>query len=153
MQDHFQTVLNDLGAKIGLDLALSAEGQVALGIDDAEIGLTYLAESDEVHLHTIIGALPDTPGATFFGLLMSANHMGAMTMGASIGCDLEAQLVTLNRRVPSGWLNVVRFETLLETFADLAGAWRDNYASLTAAADTEETPDEPAAAGDAWIRM
>lgn len=152
MKDALQAILNDFGAKIGIDLPLSAEGQVAIGVDDIEIGLTHVEGSDELHLHTILGALPDDPDATFYSVLMSANHMGAMTQGAAIGCDLEEGLVTLNHRIPVDWLTLPRFEALLESFADLAGAWRDNFSALTDAA-AQPVPDSPVADGNDWIRM
>lgn len=155
MKDAFQTILNDFGAKIGIDLPLSAEGQVAIGVDEIEVGLSYVEAADEVHLHSIIGALPDEPGPAFFSVLMAANHLGSMTEGGAIGCDLEEQLVTLNRRVPAGWLTLPRFETVLERFADLAAVWRDNYAALITTAEAADAAgaDTAAAGGDAWIRM
>mgnify|MGYP000955670429 CR=1 FL=1 len=155
MKDAFQAILNDFGAKIGIDLPLSAEGQVAIGIDETELGLSYVEGTDELHLHTIIGALPDEPTVAFLSVLMAANHMGAMTEGGAIGCDLEEQLVTLNRRIPAAWLTLPRFETLIEGFADLAAVWRDNYAALITTAEAAEAAGTEAAAagGDSWIRM
>lgn len=156
MQQMLQTALDGLAQSLGLDsLKLSADGDIALSIDEVEIGITLMAQSGQVRLLSIIGDMPETEGKEIAQILLAANHLGAMTGGAAIGFDTEAELVTLNLCLPVPGLTSETLASALETMANVTTAWRQNLPVLAEidAAAAPATPTGGEGSGGDWLRV
>ena len=155
MQQTLQTALDGLAQNLGLDrLTLSSDGETAIAIDEVEIGITLVQSTGQVRLLSIIGDMPDTDGSELGQVLLAANHQGAMTGGAGIGYDAEADLLTLNLCLPVAGISAETLATALETMANVTAGWRSNLPVL-AEIDASTTP-AAAGSGDqgsGWVRV
>lgn len=157
MQQTLQSALDGLARNLGLDaLVLSSDGTTALSIDDVEIGITLMPAIGQVHLLSIIGDMPDTEGKELGQVLLAANHMGAMTGGAAIGYDAEADLITLNLCLPVAGITPETLAAGLETMANVTTGWRANLPvlrDLDAAAAPAAASAPTEGSDGSWLRL
>jgi Tir chaperone protein (CesT) family len=155
MRQTLQTALDGLARDLGLDaLVLSPEGEVAIAIDEVEIGITLMPGIGQVHFLSIIGDMPETEGKEIAQVLLAANHMASMTSGAAIGFDAESDLITLNLCLPVAATTAASLATALETMANVTTGWRTNLPvirELDAAAAPAAASGQ--GAGSGWLRM
>ena len=154
MKDKLQSALGELAETFGLDdLVLSGAGEVALEIDDVEIGITWMEDLQAVHLLGIVGEMPDVTGPELGKVILSANHMAVMTGGAAIGYDFDSNVLTLNWCLPTENITGPVLAQALQVMANVTAGWRGNLPVLRdmdAAAD----PAPPPAQGEGeWLRM
>lgn len=155
MRQTLQTALDELSRDLGLDgLPLSPDGETAIRIEDVEIGITLMPALGQVHFLSIIGDMPDTDGKELSQVLLAANHMGAMTSGASIGYDAEADLITLNLFLPVAEVTKDALASALERMANVTAGWRSNLPTLREI-DAAAAPAAPTSAsgGESWLRL
>lgn len=154
MHQTLQTALDGLAQTLGLDrLTLSSDGETAISIDDVEIGITLVQSTGQVRFLSIIGDMPETDGPELGQLLLAANHQGAMTGGAAIGYDAEADILTLNLCLPVAGISPEILAAALEVMANVTTGWRSNLPVL---AEIDATAAPAAASGDegsGWVRV
>lgn len=156
MHQTLQTALDGLAQSLGLDnLKLSADAEIAIAIDDVEIGISLLPQTGQVRLLSIIGDMPETDSKEIAQILLAANHLGSMTGGAAIGYDTEADILTLNHRLPVVGISSETLAAALENMANVTTGWRQNLPVL----GEIDAAAHPAAAsggegsGSGWVRV
>lgn len=156
MRQTFDTALKELGTELELGpLALDQDGTAAIGIDDVEIGMIFIGDTQEIQLYAIVGAIPDDADDRFFSVLLSANNMGAATGGAALAVNDADNAVTINRRHSTDKITSATLSEALQRFADTVEGWRQNYELLTGAVLQAASGGRAAttAPNDAWIKI
>lgn len=136
-----------LGKRIGIDLALDADGSCAFEADGLVVVLDYVPETGSIVLAGEIGEPPPERLEGLYKTLLAANHLFSGTGGATLSLDGDRIMVC--RSLPTAIMDGDSFYAEVEKFVNTAETWRKivvdyrDAAALTPAADAAESPSFP----------
>ena len=156
-----ESVLKELGAKVGLEIVLDENGACTLELDDGRVMLLQeRADLNELDFVATLGGVPEEARATVFTELLAANFYWQETFGATISwnADLEEAVIIYPLQLAGATPAVV--EPIFTRFVELQAAWSERLAEMVTAAqkgepdeaDDEEDEDETSAKGDMIIK-
>lgn len=155
-----ESVLKELGAKVGFEIALDENGACTLELADGRVMLLQeRADLNELDFVATLGGVPEEARAAVFTELLAANFYWQETFGATISwnVDLEEAVIIYPLQLAGATPAVV--ETIFTRFVELQAAWSERFAEMVAAAqegepdeaDDEEDEEETSAKGDMII--
>ena len=138
-----ESILKEIGAKRGLEIALDENGACALELDDGRCLLIQeRADLDELDFVASLGKVPDEVRAAVFTELLSANFYWKETFGATLSWNADLEEVVLIYPLALARATDESIDAVFERFIDLQAAWADRLAGLISAAqEREETAD------------
>ena len=141
-----KSILKELGAKNGLEMALDENGACTLELADGRVMLIQeRADLDELDFVATLGPVPEEVRATVFTDLLAANFYWKETFGATISwnTDLDEAVIMYPLNLANATDESV--ETIFTRFLELQDAWAERVAGLVADAqerDGREPDDE-----------
>lgn len=139
MNKQLETLLQQLGERVGLpDLAWDEGGECTLLFDD-NVGINLSVEEDNqaLVLYSIVGQLAPSVRTQAYEQLMSANFFWKDTLGATLGADTTTGTIVMAQSIPLSIIDLDVLENMLEHFIGLTENWMKRLAKL---ADGLETP-------------
>ena len=138
-REQAQSLLQTLGSRLGLPLALDADGACGLRIDDRlDITLRLEGQPPALLAYAPVGALPASGADGVLRRLLAANHVWEGSQGATWSVN-DGQ-VTLARLLPLPGLDVDALAHELARFADVARAEQERLQSPVPAPDAGRFP-------------
>lgn len=121
---HFQAVVRDFGAKVGMpDMAADDEGYIAISFDDRPFHLQYDTEEDNVVAFVKLGEVEVDRLVEIYSMLLAANLFWQGTNGATFSVEQDTGTVFLADRRPSATLDAGRLNDWLEGFINITEYW------------------------------
>lgn len=149
MATDLDRLMADFGQSLGIpELALDESGGAALQIDDVVLNLEADDDGRTLVVFADVGAPPRRGEASdeFYETLLKANFLHLGMGGATLGMDREAGFIALVDRVPVTGTGSAEFAERIERLVNLAEAWTERIAELSAATKELEVP--PAGSSD-----
>lgn len=143
---NIDTLLHELSIKTGLPNIKLNSAQVCRLVFDGTLTIDIESESDEktVHIHTVIGKLPDSGQKTLFYKMLTANAFGNGTNGAVLSIDETMDEILMFSTLNVENMIYSQFEDRLECFIRTAEIWR---------AIVSDTPTQKSASDDTMHRV
>ena len=130
------------------DLAFSEEQTARLVFDeDICVDLEWQAEDRVLYVHSSVGLLSDDSEALCREML-SANHFGRGTGGASLSLGDDQQEIILARCFETETLIVRHFADQLEAFVDTVADWMDRLSGIEHNDEIQHAGNQPGALTD-----
>ena len=139
------SVLKELGAKNGLEIALDENGACTLELSDGRVLLLQeRANLDELDFVATLGPVPKEVRADVFTDLLAANFYWNETFGATLSWNADLEEVVLIYPLPLADATPESVETIFTRFIELQAAWSKRFAGMIASAQERESgePDE-----------
>jgi hypothetical protein len=123
--EHFENLLKELGASVGLpDLKPSEDGFCSLRFDDrVTIDLECNEEAEALIFSSIVGTVPPKQEEQVYIELLEANLLWSGTGGATLGVDPETASIFMCYQEKMEGMKFLRFQELLKGFSDRALFW------------------------------
>ena len=135
--DNLNLALQELGAKIGFEIALDENGACTLELADGRpLLLQERPNLNELDFVAILGGVPDDRRGDVFADLLSANYYWQETLGATLSWNPALEQVVLIYPFPLADATPESLESTFERFLELQAAWKDRLAEL--ASDEDE---------------
>lgn len=117
-------LLNQLGSIIGIEgLSLNDDNGCTLGFDSQVINLQYEADEQMLVLFSELGSVQPDQKAVIYEELLTANFYRKQMQDCCLSFCPATQCVVLIRYLSVDGLDFIFFETLLQSFIDIATAW------------------------------
>lgn len=149
-----QSVLDDLGAAIGLDgMVLNVDGKLALTVGSLEVGMLYESEpADVLWLFSELGAVGDDDEAPMF--LLRAGFQSWLAAAMTVAVDRETGVAKAFIGIPVAMLTRDLLQSSLHRFATAALEIRNRLQERRYdALDTSAPNDAPPAAAAGCLRV
>ena len=133
--ENTQLMLEELGAKTGLEIVLDENGSCTLELSDGRVMLLQeRAGLNELDFVATLGPVPEEVRAEVFTELLAANFYWNDTFGATISwnVDLEEAVIIYPLNLADATTESV--ETIFTRFLELQDAWGSRFAELVAGA-------------------
>ena len=138
-REQAQSLLQTLGRRLGLPLALDADGACGLRIDDRlDITLRLEMQPPALLAYAPVGALPASGADAVLRRLLAANHVWEGSQGAT--WSVHDGQVTLARLLPLQGLDADALADALARLADVARAEQERLQNHAAAPDAGRFP-------------
>ena len=133
--DNLNLALQELGAKIGFEIALDENGACTLELADGRpLLLQERPNLNELDFVATLGPVPEEVRAAVFTELLAANFYWQETFGATLSWNAALEEVVLIFPLPLADATPESVETVFARFVDLQSAWAARFAALVAAA-------------------
>ena len=149
--DNLNLALQELGAKIGFEIALDENGACTLELADGRpLLLQERPNLNELDFVATLGEVPEDVRAEVFADLLAANFYWRQTLGATLSWNAELEQVTLIYPFPLSDATPESLETIFSRFLELQAAWKDRLSELIDGApqDDELEPEDLLPAND-----
>lgn len=121
----FARLIQDFARAANVDrIYPDEEGCYHLEIDGMAVGLSEIAEKDELFMWAEVGALPPEGSERLCHTLLTADFMGRATQGAILSVDPDSETVFLHRIDSVKALDFKHFMSKLEQFVNVLETWR-----------------------------
>jgi len=121
---HFQGVIRDFGAKVGMpDMAADDEGYIAISFDDRTIHLQYETDQDRVVVFTKLGEAEVDRLVEIYSMMLAANLFWQGTNGATFSIEPDTGTVFLADRKSAPTLSLGSLSDWLEGFINITEYW------------------------------
>ena len=126
-------VIREFGEKIGIpQLAFDNRGFCQLAFDDRTV--VQIQANDEAGtcvLFSLVATLEHGDRLPVYESLLQANLFWSGTDGATLSVEPQTGSVFLARQLPQQVMDLPTFETLMESFVNIAEFWTDELARLS----------------------
>lgn len=129
-----QNLFAELGQKMNLPaLALDAQGLAKLVFDGkVEVNIEHDANTNQLHLYTILGQAPASNAAPVLEKLLAGNLFGQATQGAVLAIDPLTDDILITTTLNPYKTDMVDFEKALEQHVSAAEQWLDKLGDASA---------------------
>ena len=132
--ENIGSILKEIGARNGLEIALDENGACTLELEDGRVMLLQeRADLNELDFVATLGPVPEEARAEVFTELLSANFYWRETFGATLSWNVDIEEVVLIYPLPLADATSESVETIFARFADLQTAWAERLAKTIAA--------------------
>ena len=129
--DNLNLALQELGAKIGFEIALDENGACTLELADGRpLLLQERPNLNELDFVATLGEVPEDVRAEVFADLLAANFYWRQTLGATLSWNAKLEQVTLIYPFPLADATSEALETIFSRFLELQAAWKDRLSEL-----------------------
>ena len=138
MKEEIESILKEIGAKNGLEIAFCEDGTCPLELADGRVLLIQKrANLDELDFVATLGPVPKEVRADVFTDLLAANYYWTETFGATISwnVDLDEAVIIYPFHLADATSESV--ETVFKRFVDLQAAWSERLAGMIKRAKEE----------------
>jgi len=146
-----ESILKEIGAKNGLEIALDENGACTLELSDGRVMLLQeRANLNELDFVATLGPVPEEARADVFAELLAANFYWQETFGATISWNADLEEIVLIYPLPLAGATPESVETIFNRFVELQSAWAERFAEMVADAqdDGDGADDEDGEEGD-----
>lgn len=134
-----ESILREIGAKNGLEIALDENGACTLDLADGRVMLLQeRANLNELDFVATLGPVPEEARADVFTELLAANFYWQETFGATISWNADLEEVVLIYPLQLAGATPESVETIFNRFVELQAAWAERFAEMVAGAHDEE---------------
>jgi len=134
-----ESILKEIGAKNGLEIALDENGACTLELADGRVMLLQeRANLNELDFVATLGTVPEEARADVFTELLAANFYWQDTFGATISWNADLEEVVLIYPLQLAGATPESVETIFNRFVELQSAWAERFAEMVAAAQHED---------------
>ena len=124
MLGNLEHVIAAMGNAIGLpDLRLDEDGYCCLAMDEVQVHIESLGETQHVLMHTCLGAVPPQADAALYARLLHAKHFFAKTSGATIGTHPDSGSIDMALVLEAQHISAEGFLRALQSFVNAAEWW------------------------------
>ena len=135
----YEKLLEEFGAKFGIDGLADEGGAAALVIDDTKVDLIHDADAGCVVIYAEIGYPPPEANGKFGEIMLKANHLYLGTNGGTLCQNPETDAYVLMRPVPLAPLEGAdTFGAIMEDVLLQVDNWRELLNGLRVAEVEEE---------------
>ena len=132
-----------LGERLGVPLALDADGACAIEADGLVVTMSHLPELDAFALTGDVGEPPPENLESLYKAMLEANCAFTGTAGATLSLDSATGRVSLCWALPLVALDPDALYTTVEGFLNTLEAWHKIVANYRAPAQDEPASVEP----------
>ena len=134
-----ESILREIGAKNGLEIALDENGACTLELADGRVMLLQeRANLNELDFVATLGPVPEEARADVFTELLAANFYWQETFGATLSWNADLEEVVLIYPLPLADATPESVETIFNRFVELQSAWAERFAEMVADAQDED---------------
>lgn len=135
----YEKLLEEFGAKFGIEGLADEGGAAALVIDDAKVDIIHDAAADSVVIYAEIGYPPPDANGKFGEVMLKANHLYLGTNGGTLCQNPETDAYVLMRPVPLAPLDGAKtFGAIMEDVLAQVDNWRGLLNGMRTAEVQEE---------------
>ena len=139
----YEKLLEEFGAKFGIDGLVDEGGAAALVIDDTKVELIHDADADCVVIYAEIGYPPPEANGKFGEVMLKSNHLYLGTNGGTLSQNPDTDAYVLMRPVPLAQLDGPEtFGAIVEDVLFQVDNWRELMNGMCAAEVQEEKQTE-----------
>ena len=133
-----ESILKEIGAKNGLEIALDEDGACTLELADGRVMLLQERSNlDELDFVATLGPVPEEARADVFTELLAANFYWQETFGATLSWNADLEEVVLIYPLQLVGATPESVETIFNRFVELQAAWAERFAEMVADAQDE----------------
>lgn len=133
-----ESILKEIGAKNGLEIALDENGTCTLELSDGRVMLLQeRADLNELDFVATLGTVPEGARADVFAELLAANFYWQETFGATLSWNADLEEAVLIYPLPLAGVTPESVETIFNRFVELQSAWAERFAEMVADAQDE----------------
>ncbi len=127
-----KNLLREFGKTVGIaELQLDNENRCNLLFDDIGISFELGPDEESIYIYAMLGVAPSADLESMYAVLLDANYIFRGTKGATIGVEASSKSIVLIREERLENMQLVRFESIVEAFVDLAESWREKLSALS----------------------
>lgn len=147
-------VLADFGAAIGIpDLRLDEDRRCNLMVDDVAVSFELGRGDESLYIYSRLGPTPDGDVDALLTALLHANYSFEDTRGSTLSIDPQTGAIVLTREERLEFLRLGTFESVVETFVDVAERWMHRIQSGEFEAQGAPPQAEPPSSTDGMMRV
>ena len=134
-----ESILKEIGAKNGLEIALDENGACTLELADGRVMLLQeRANLNELDFVATLGPVPEEARADVFTELLAANFYWQETFGATISWNSDLEEVVLIYPLQLAGATSESVKTIFNRFVELQAAWAERFAEMVAGTQDED---------------
>lgn len=124
------TFIEALGRTLGIPLALSDKGSVALSMGGRSLLIQWVEAAQSFMFYAEVAPVPEWCSAAVCRLLLSSNFMLMETQGATLSWSAETGMAGLNLPLPAAGLDKVSFIRAVDAIVRLSDEWRNRIEAI-----------------------
>ena len=138
-KEQFDRMMSRLGQAMGIeDLGLNEENGCTLQFDDQIINLQYEPDDESYILFSDLGQVAEERKVALYEQFLSANFYRKQMVNSCISYCEPTQSIVLILHQSTDGMDFVRFESILQSFIDLAEAWSKKIRATDLPQDARE---------------